>query len=273
MARSYATIRTQIWKNPDFATLSPDAQWAFLMLISQNDINLCGVIPYRPKFWATLAAGLTAARVRKACDALVAADFVFIDDTTDDLWVRSFIKYDNVLKQPNVAIRMAKDFQGLHSERIAALVRESLPERLRPHFPEAFLTLGGKALGQLIRDASDEPAPEPTPEPFEKGSHSKRSVAQPSPELVDDDPPLLQETYAELARRDLAHANAAAALGKGEQIRSGSSFRKYRERERRMECGPEARRLVADYAEWTATELADVLEGQTERLRHKRRSG
>lgn len=271
MARSYATIRTQIWKNPDFSALNLDAQWAFLMLISQNDINLCGVIPYRPKFWATHAS-VTLARVRKACAALEASEFVVIDDTTDDLWVRSFIKYDNVLRQPNVAIRMAKDFQGLHSERIAALVRASLPELLHPHFPEAFLTLGGKALGELLREALGEPAPEPTPEPFKKGSHSKRPVGA-APELVDDDPPLLQETFAELARRDLKRASQAAALGKGEQIRSGSSFRKYRERERRIECGDEARRFVAEYADWTANELADVLEGQTERLRHKRRTG
>lgn len=271
MARDHARIRTQLWRNDDFTALAADAQWVFMMVLSQPDLNLCGVVPYRPRYWATLAQGLPVARVRKAAEALERAQFVVIDTDTDELWVTSFIRYDGVLKSPNVARGMARHYDTIHSDKIRRRLRDSLPHRLHPHFPDDFLTLGAKELGQLIRERTTEPPAEPAaPEPRD-GAASPAATVGPEPVDDDTDDPVIRAALEELARRDVERAISDAAAGKAPQVRSSSGLRNYRLRERRLAHLDEARRLVATYEAWTASELADVIDGQRERLRHKTR--
>lgn len=271
MARDHARIRTQLWRNEDFTALSADAQWVFMMVLSQPDLNLCGVVAYRPRYWAGLATGLSVARVRKAAAALERTHFVVIDADTDELWVTSFLRYDGVLKSPNTARGMARHYGTIHSERIRRRLRDSLPPRLQPHFPDDFFALGAKELGQLIRARSGDPASEA---PSEAAAPAPSPTAHPlGPEPVEhgDEDPVVRDALGELARRDVERATADAAAGKGPQVRSSSGLRNYRLRERRLAHLEEARRLVETYDDWVATELADVLDGQRERLRHKRR--
>jgi hypothetical protein len=110
LARKYGRILTEIWKDGDFRSLPESAQRAYWMLLSQPDLMHCGVLPYRPSKWASLAADSTVERVRRGVDRLAADRFVVIDHSTQEMFIRTYLRHDDVLKQPNVAICAMRQF-------------------------------------------------------------------------------------------------------------------------------------------------------------------
>ena len=52
MARSYGRLFTSIWNDEDFRPLSVGAKLMYGFLISQDDIEHSGIIPFRPPRWA-----------------------------------------------------------------------------------------------------------------------------------------------------------------------------------------------------------------------------
>lgn len=126
MARSHARLYTSIWADPDFVALSASAQRMFLFLVSQPDLEHSGVIALRPKRWTHSAAGLVIADVIRDLDMLGAARFVVIDEDTEELLIRSLMRWDGVWKQPNVAKSAATNIRTLTSAAIRAALRDEL---------------------------------------------------------------------------------------------------------------------------------------------------
>lgn len=158
MARSHARIYTSIWADADFIALDPDAQRMFLFLVSQPDLEHSGVIPLRERRWSRASGSLTAADVTKSLEALAAARFLVYDEDTEELLVRSLMRWDGVWKQPNVAKSAANQIRTVASESLqrelacelarlgdvhqdAEQLRLSLladlPQRLEPDGPDA----------------------------------------------------------------------------------------------------------------------------------------
>ena len=81
------------------------------MLLSQPDLLHCGVLPYRPGKWASLAADLTIAQVRRDVDQLAATRFVIIDHSTQETFIRTYLRGDEVLRKPNIAICAMRQFE------------------------------------------------------------------------------------------------------------------------------------------------------------------
>lgn len=129
MARSHARIYTSIWSDADFVLLPPDAQRMFLFLVSQPDLEHSGVIALRERRWSRASAGLTPADVAKALEVLDAARFVVYDEDTEELLVRSLMRWDGVWKQPNVAKSAAAQIRTVASDLLRAELRLEL-ERL-----------------------------------------------------------------------------------------------------------------------------------------------
>jgi hypothetical protein len=102
VARSEARITVDIWDDDDFLALTGDAQRVFMFLLSQRDMAHTGVIALRVKRWARRARDLTPEVVTAALGELVAGRFVVIDEDTEELLVRSFMRRDKVYRQPNV---------------------------------------------------------------------------------------------------------------------------------------------------------------------------
>lgn len=94
MARSYANILTAIWRDEDFRALSVDEQHAYLMLATQPDISAAGALSLNLVRWASRTKGLTPERLRAAIDGLEAHRFVVVDYDTEELLVRSFVRWD-----------------------------------------------------------------------------------------------------------------------------------------------------------------------------------
>lgn len=126
MARREARISVEIWDDLEFIALSPLAQRMFIFLFSQRDMNYLGLLPLRERRWASRSAGLTVDAVRAALEELEAARFVVIDDDTEELLVRSFMRRDEVYRQPQL-IRSARDaLPMVVSLRIRAALAEEL---------------------------------------------------------------------------------------------------------------------------------------------------
>lgn len=98
-----------------------------MFLLSQSDLAHDGVLALRERRWARLAAGLTVADVQKGIVELSASGFVVVDEDTEELLIRSFIRRDKVYRQPNV-LRAAADHLPLVS---SPLIRCALLTELR----------------------------------------------------------------------------------------------------------------------------------------------
>ncbi len=103
--RQYAQIMKRIWTDEHWKQLSPNAQWLYTLLISQDSINYAGVLPLTVRRWTRLANGVTTEVVHGALEELRTATpsrFVIVDWDTEEVLVRTFIRNDELWKQPRM---------------------------------------------------------------------------------------------------------------------------------------------------------------------------
>lgn len=141
MARSYANILTAIWRDDDFRALSMPEQHAYLMLATQPDISAAGVLALNLTRWASRTKGLTGEQLRAAIDGLEARRFVVVDYDTEELLVRSFVRWDGgyTNSKRRFAIRDAAgqiESVALRRALAAEFERLSLPDDWIPAFPQ-----------------------------------------------------------------------------------------------------------------------------------------
>lgn len=118
MARTHARILVSIWNDPHFMALAGDEQRLYLLLLSQPDVSLCGALSLRPKRWARCCPTDTTESVRTTLNRLADEGYVLVDEEVGEVWLRTFIKYDGLLKVPNMVKAMWKQFDQLISEPI-----------------------------------------------------------------------------------------------------------------------------------------------------------
>lgn len=157
MARKHARLMVSVWDDSDFVSLTSIEQNVFFALISSRDLSWCGVAPYLPKRLTRNASDLTERKVIAAIERLRATRFVVIDDDTDEILVRRFVHYDEVMKQPNVAKGMATAMKRVHSQHLSTVLVDELARELveqpdfkgwaalRASFPELFAQVCEKA--------------------------------------------------------------------------------------------------------------------------------
>lgn len=165
MARAEARLLVSIWDDADFLALSPGAQRLFMFLLSQKDLAHDGVIALRERRWSKAAGGLTVDQIRNDLDELATARFIVVDDDTEELLLRSFIRRDKVYRQPNVFHSAADHLATVTSLRILAAVAAEL-DRIEK---TGDLPDGSKKALAIMRAIADKgcdtPSPNPTPNP------------------------------------------------------------------------------------------------------------
>ncbi|WP_439947234.1 hypothetical protein [Streptomyces sp. BBFR109] len=102
MARAHGRVLSSIWEDEDFLALTQQQQRLYLFLISQPNLNHAGLLPVTLKRWARKAHGLTANELEEHLQALHNARFIVLDEDTEELLIRSFVRNDAVWKQPRV---------------------------------------------------------------------------------------------------------------------------------------------------------------------------
>ena len=125
--REFARIGTDMPHEDSIKALNVAPQWLYDRLLLRDEMSRCGVVPYRPALWSELAPDATETKIRKWVRDLTANDppHVIVDERYQEAFVRTYVRHDGLLGQPNVVANMCSDFYLIASERIrVAFLRE-----------------------------------------------------------------------------------------------------------------------------------------------------
>lgn len=167
MARDFGQVKLSIWNDDDFLDLTPGAQHLYIVLLSSPGLSWVGVNDWHPGRLASRAKGWTKQEVIAAAGELVRSRFIVIDPDTDEVLVRSFVRNDGFMKQPNLATSMARAFSVVGSRLLQGVIVHEL-QRLKREQPdiagwrseEARVVVGKRAI-----DPHDHPSYDPSVDP------------------------------------------------------------------------------------------------------------
>ena len=151
MARDRANLRIDLWADEDWRKLSMGAQHLYMLILSHSTLNYAGVADWRPGRLAALTTGRTPDDIRRDAQELSDAAFIYTDEMTEEVLVRSFLRHDGVIKHPRLHVSMAKDYAGISSDAIRAYVAFEL-QKLNAESPD--LALWNDARVQTILKAT-----------------------------------------------------------------------------------------------------------------------
>lgn len=135
MARDRATINIDIWSDADFRDLTTAAQSLYFKLASHPKLDYCGCVEFHPGRLAAMSREMTSGDVMVAAQELSDKWFCVFDQSTDEVLVRSFVRHDGVMKQPRLAVSMAKAYGAIASNKIRAVLVHEL-QRFKKQNPE-----------------------------------------------------------------------------------------------------------------------------------------
>ena len=135
MARKYAQIAVTIWDDDDFLDLSPMAQWLYIHLITHPNLSFCGAMEWRPKRIKPKATGLNVELIESAAQELTEALFIILDEDTEEVFVRSFMRNDGLLKMTNMGEAISKAYSAIASRHLKGVMVHELV-RLKADQPE-----------------------------------------------------------------------------------------------------------------------------------------
>lgn len=208
MARDHARIRLSIWGDPDFRVLTSDQQRLYFLVVSQPGMTNCGVVPYTVRRWAALAGDTTERGIRKGIAALQGKRYVLVDEDTEELLIRSFVRHDGILSSPNISVACAKAWETTHSPMLRAAFQFEL-HRINNGVQEEGWEKGWPRLQYILTEPLSEGFDKGLPEGFLEGFRESRAGAAPVP---DPDPFLSPVTD------DSAENPSAWAAGIREQL-------------------------------------------------------
>lgn len=118
MARDRANIRTDMIGDDDYRELTHSEQWLYKLLLIHPSLSYAGVADWRPGKLASTAGDLNAEDVRRIGAGLQAKYFIYVDEDTEEVFIRSFVKHDGLLKQYRLPVSMANDYAAISSKEI-----------------------------------------------------------------------------------------------------------------------------------------------------------
>ncbi|MFE5309729.1 hypothetical protein [Isoptericola sp. NPDC056605] len=218
MAREYARFNVAIWQDDDFRALPADAQHLYFLLWTHPELTYCGVVDWRPGKLTGFMRGRTRDDLETIARCLEARLFIVIDQDTEEVLVRSWARFDGLMRQPRMAVSFANAFAGVGSTTIRGVLvhearkiqkrepdlagwskpsvaelleREPLDPRSRPLPEDPFGSGFGTGLGPVsvpfganategLGPVSVPPTPAPTPTPS-SGSPADAAAEDPKP--------------------------------------------------------------------------------------------
>lgn len=165
MGRDRSFLNTAIWQDADFRALPPLAQHLYFVLWTHPGLSYAGVVDWRPARLAPMSGGWTRADVEAAAACLEARLFIVVDQDTEECLVRSYVRFDGLMRQANLAVSFANAYAEVASNNIrGVIVRET--QKLRELEPDIAAWRKEQVLGVLSQPAVD-PRSRPLPnDPF-----------------------------------------------------------------------------------------------------------
>ncbi len=163
----YGKLLSRIWTDPEFTSLDARSQQVYCLLISYSTRNLAGVLPLTLKRWAKCTKDATVDNLIHAINVLARFQFVVVDWDTEELLVRTYIRNDEVYRQPNLMTAARRFALQVESERLRWVLHEEFL-RLPEHKEGEKTAEAAKALVDGLEPTPTEPIAEPFTEPFDE---------------------------------------------------------------------------------------------------------
>jgi hypothetical protein len=128
----YGKLLSRIWADPQFVALDARPQQVFCLLISYSTRNLAGILPLTLKRWVKCTADAVIDNLTQALIVLAANNFIIVDWDTEEVLIRTFIRNDEVYRQPNLMKAALRFALQVESEAIRWVLHDEL-NRLPEH--------------------------------------------------------------------------------------------------------------------------------------------
>lgn len=135
MAREKASINLDVWADTSFRALTASAQGLYFKLMSHPKLDYCGVTEFHPGRLAALSNEQTVDDVMLAAAELSDAHWIVVDQETDEVMVRGYLRHDGVLRQPRLAVSCALAYSAVASNKIRAVIVHEI-QRFKRENPE-----------------------------------------------------------------------------------------------------------------------------------------
>jgi hypothetical protein len=136
MAREHARIWLDINDDDDFQGLSFDAQGFYTRIVlTEPTLNYCGVFDWRPQRLTVRAPDLTLTRILSCAAELEVANYLLFDLETEEAMARSYIRRDELIRNPKMAATVIKAYPAVASKTLRAAVITEI-RRIRDEHPD-----------------------------------------------------------------------------------------------------------------------------------------
>lgn len=130
MANAAGMIKESIWRDKDFRRLPRTAQATYCELVSQKDLDRAGIQPLQVAKWAKGCDEITDDDIQADLKVLEEHRFVFVDEDSDELFVRSYMRHCEITRYPNILKNALRCATLVASEKLRAELAAEL-RRLR----------------------------------------------------------------------------------------------------------------------------------------------
>jgi len=181
VAREFGKMWFSMYTDEDFARQPIGDKWLYQVLIGQPGMNYAGVQTINMRRWRKALrdgdAMPSEAEIEKRLIRLEAREFVFTDDETGEVLIRSFMRSDKIVDQPNVLKSALRDAGHVESPKIAAVLLSEI-ERLGDPKIKTTTPAGTKLRASIDElkaaaiahlEGRTEGISEPFPKPFTEG--------------------------------------------------------------------------------------------------------
>lgn len=127
MANAAGILKESIWRDREFRALPRSAQATYAQLISQKELDRAGIQPLQVFKWAKGCDDFTTDDFMADLKVLEEHRFVFIDEDTDELFIRSYMRHCDVVRYPNILKNALRCAGMVASEKL----RHELAKELR----------------------------------------------------------------------------------------------------------------------------------------------
>jgi len=122
----YVRLMRNIWTDQEWLDLSAASKIVYVQLISQPNISKAGVLPTVLRRWASMYPDLDVEDIAASVEDLTARGFVVVDEDTQELLVRTYMRYDEMFTQPNGRKAIASAYDEIVSDALKRIVRDEL---------------------------------------------------------------------------------------------------------------------------------------------------
>ena len=124
--RKYAQMHVSIWDDDDYLERSSGAQWLYKLLFSHPSLTWCGAMDWRPGKLAAKASDMTKELIIRHAAELEAHHYIIIDQDTEEVIVRSFVRNDGLLKSPNMGVAVSSAIRDVGSNILRGVIVNEL---------------------------------------------------------------------------------------------------------------------------------------------------